>query len=644
MPKKTQRNAFYFYMQEQVAPRMRKEGQFTGMESVVQVAHPMWKALPPQEKARYENMAKEYKARLRGQEGDKYRLDNIGNVIADRKNPFDEAKKRKQREKLEFTQRWPEGHEVINEKFYFIDFQTLCKTEEGDYLPVEMGLVEFTMKDGIRKTYHTFIDPGPIPLGYRFECQRTSDDTHKIPVAGFQFAESNYRSIWIQLENFVNPGGENSYYPPIFCAEEKIEEVEYCMGWIHSHACLGVPNRLKKISHLETMVQELFKHIGEPPPSEVALHDLLTASVFDYETGVMCSYHEEVESKFCSMGRVRIYSYSLADAMCALYEIELTSKHLPSRSTEPVCSVIRPQREPEANTRNLQQRGNNGRGMGRNQNKDNTGNFAARDFRETDSSWQPAPVPKTSAWGKKQGDGPVWHRKSSKETPVWGPEEEEERFEEAEPQLSQSLRKPKNPGIAAQMGRGFKVAQPQQHAPPKALGEYGTLIPKAAEVDVGHKVEKPFQHPVLAPGSILLADGQKPPPPKSKEDEWPSLGGPGPAGDWPSLGDPAPARVAPRMAQPAAKPKFAGRAGPPPPQQAPQPPTGWSNGQGLSSMQDIANSLDSSQPGAVPKNPWGALPNNMPLAGIGRGRGAWSSTVGRLPPGMAQPTVLPKST
>jgi hypothetical protein len=59
------------------------------------------------------------------------------------------------------------------------------------------------------------------------------------------------------------------------------------MGWLHSHACLGIPNRLKKISHLETMVQELFKHIGNSPPSEVAIHNMLTTSAFDYETGVM---------------------------------------------------------------------------------------------------------------------------------------------------------------------------------------------------------------------------------------------------------------------------------------------------------------------------------------------------------------------
>jgi hypothetical protein len=58
-------------------------------------------------------------------------------------------------------------------------------------------------------------------------------------------------------------------------------------------------------------------------------------------------------------------------------------------------------------------------------------------------------------------------------------------------------------------------------------------------------------------------------------------------------------------------------------------------------MLDIANSLNTSQPAAPPVGPWGAMPNNMVLAGAGRGRGAWTSS-GSLPPGMAQPTVLPK--
>ena len=43
MPKRQQKNAFYWYMQD-IKPRLRAEGiQFQGMDSVVPHAHPRWK-------------------------------------------------------------------------------------------------------------------------------------------------------------------------------------------------------------------------------------------------------------------------------------------------------------------------------------------------------------------------------------------------------------------------------------------------------------------------------------------------------------------------------------------------------------------------------------------------------------------------
>ena len=44
----------------------------------------------------------------------------------------------------------------------------------------------------------------------------SGDDTHHIPVVGFELADSNYRGLWIQIENFVNPNRENDEYPPIY--------------------------------------------------------------------------------------------------------------------------------------------------------------------------------------------------------------------------------------------------------------------------------------------------------------------------------------------------------------------------------------------------------------------------------------------
>lgn len=41
-----------------------------------------FKDLPAGEKERFENMAKQFKAKMRGVEGDKYRMDTKGNIIA----------------------------------------------------------------------------------------------------------------------------------------------------------------------------------------------------------------------------------------------------------------------------------------------------------------------------------------------------------------------------------------------------------------------------------------------------------------------------------------------------------------------------------------------------------------------------------
>ncbi len=58
---------------------------------------------------------------------------------------------------------------------------------------------------------------GKIPLGYRFECQQHSDDTHQIPVDGFELQNDDYLGIWLQMCNFVNHQEKKKEYPPIYC-------------------------------------------------------------------------------------------------------------------------------------------------------------------------------------------------------------------------------------------------------------------------------------------------------------------------------------------------------------------------------------------------------------------------------------------
>ena len=62
------------------------------------------------------------------------------------------------------------GLDVIFLKFYFVAFQYLCHVEDVDrhlrYPPVEMALMEYSLKEGRQKVWHTLIHPGKALIHY----------------------------------------------------------------------------------------------------------------------------------------------------------------------------------------------------------------------------------------------------------------------------------------------------------------------------------------------------------------------------------------------------------------------------------------------------------------------------------------------
>ena len=48
-------------------------------------------------------------------------------------------------------------------------------------------------------------------------CYFIGESSHQIPVENFELASSNYRGLWIQIENFINPQGEKGENPPLYC-------------------------------------------------------------------------------------------------------------------------------------------------------------------------------------------------------------------------------------------------------------------------------------------------------------------------------------------------------------------------------------------------------------------------------------------
>ncbi|KAF6023508.1 MAEL [Bugula neritina] len=126
---KQQKNAFYFYMQE-LMQDLKREGRVFpgGLADVVPIAHPRFKALDDKEKERFENMAKEFKKRMRGQPGDAIRQDNVGNIIAHRRDDVMEYEKDREKEIKSFVRKWPQDLSwVAEKKFILLMFKLYAK-------------------------------------------------------------------------------------------------------------------------------------------------------------------------------------------------------------------------------------------------------------------------------------------------------------------------------------------------------------------------------------------------------------------------------------------------------------------------------------------------------------------------------------
>ncbi|XP_072049010.1 protein maelstrom homolog [Amphiura filiformis] len=344
---KNKPNGFLMYMLEKKHEFEAQEGRNLSMADLVPLAHPGWKAVPEAQKQEYNARAKQHDKNLKGQKNNEMagKLDCTGLYVTDRIDGVAATKARRHAE-YAACQSWPEGNAVCMEKFFMISFESLCEHKDGTFYPLELGCVEYSLCSGITNELHIFIDPGPIPMGYRFMCKARSESRHNIPIEGFNtpgnkyHATDDYRYVFNRLCNFINPKKRDGVYPPMFCEFERRPEVEGCLRWLCENAYVG--NVFAKIHEAEVLFCALHEHAGNIRPSHSQAQDAFLTSAFDYLKGTRCPFHEEMETPmyYCALGKAKKNCYVLSDSLGSVYEILPTARHLPQVENVPAFNFI----------------------------------------------------------------------------------------------------------------------------------------------------------------------------------------------------------------------------------------------------------------------------------------------------------------
>ena len=240
-------------------------------------------------------------------------------------------------------------HVCRNQRWFVIKFQTFCKCESfvyenREYTPyyvlAEISIVEFCLKNGIIREYHSFIKPNRIPIGYRSKCMDTSRDFHEIPLEHFEQAHyKEYHEIYRDIIDFIRANEEekdyaDQYLPPlpVFCLQDDLEETKFALDFLKDcyryHYSKQQPREVT-IFRLELLITMLTNQVDKRVSFQAA-HDLLTQYTYDYVPETRCHFHECVKNNInCSLGIVKKFCFLISDAICPFYDINLSERHIP---------------------------------------------------------------------------------------------------------------------------------------------------------------------------------------------------------------------------------------------------------------------------------------------------------------------------
>jgi hypothetical protein len=236
-----------------------------------------------------------------------------------------------------------------NHKWFVIKFQSFCKCdsftyENQEYNPyyvlAEVSVVEFCLKNGVLREYHSFIRPNRIPMGYRSKCMDASRDLHEIPLENFEPAHhKEYHEIYRDIFDFIRVNVDEDEYNEqqqsaltVFSLQEDLEETKFGIDFLrdcyHYRYSKQQPREIS-IFRLELLITLFASQINQKVSCQAA-HDLLMQYTYDYTPEIRCYFHENEKNNVnCSLGIVKKYCYLISDAICPLYDIDLTERHVP---------------------------------------------------------------------------------------------------------------------------------------------------------------------------------------------------------------------------------------------------------------------------------------------------------------------------
>lgn len=232
---------------------------------------------------------------------------------------------------------------AIETKFVIGAANVMVKTIEGVYLPLELGLVKYSVREGVISHYHQFTDPGPVPMGYMHKATTHINSSHKIPLLGFDQAigrndrQREFQGMMDEISIFLNDcyfQYKNRSRCVIFTREDMVQQLRGSLEFYIETS--GHPEWMQlweeqrlRVADISFLIFRMYGAIGSGISLPLCA-DIPNITTYDYQPG-SCDYHTKEDNNFCALGVCKRWCYLMSDCFLPeLPDIEpVEGKHLP---------------------------------------------------------------------------------------------------------------------------------------------------------------------------------------------------------------------------------------------------------------------------------------------------------------------------
>ncbi|KAJ2954666.1 hypothetical protein O0L34_g2961 [Tuta absoluta] len=306
------------------------------MGEVSQAAGPLWTRAGPEERARFEALAKEEKARVSAPEN---RLTCTGESIAELQAAERELQKAAETERnaiKKFVAHAILNDRLLDEDIFVMDVNCYCKAH-GIYNVGEVTLLRFTLRDGVQDKYHKLVNPG-IPYAYTSDVKYWSKQ-FALPMIDESDHRSDFIQIFTDIMNFLkmtHATPSRKELPPIYTLPDKVPQ---CSNFLMQLSHKATHNEtLFNVYLLHTLYYQIVHQISPKYQKDeyftkeaVALTQLERDSTFKYCSGLACQMHDEADRALvCTSVRALSWTYTVLETTCALLGVRAQpARHQP---------------------------------------------------------------------------------------------------------------------------------------------------------------------------------------------------------------------------------------------------------------------------------------------------------------------------